>query len=70
MAREGFHNRMKELERDVLHMGEMVIEAIHRSVEALGNMDARAAKKVIDNDAKVNQLRCTLEDQCVDLIAL
>lgn len=70
MAREGFRNRMKELERDVLHMGEMVIEAIHRSVEALGNMDARAAKKVIDNDAKVNQFRWTLEDKCVDLIAL
>ncbi len=70
MAREGFHNRIKELERDVLHMGEMVIEAIHRSVEALGNLDAKAAKKVVDNDAKVNQLRWTLEEKCVDLIAL
>ncbi|HNS20203.1 MAG TPA: phosphate signaling complex protein PhoU [Sedimentisphaerales bacterium] len=70
MAREGFHNRIKELERDVLHMGEMVIEAIHRSVEALGSLDAKAAKKVVDNDAKVNQLRWTLEEKCVDLIAL
>jgi phosphate transport system protein len=70
MAREGFHNRIKELERDVLHMGEMVIEAVNRSVEALANMDARAAKRVIDNDAKVNQQRWTLEEKCVDLIAL
>jgi len=70
MAREGFHNRIKELERDVLHMGEMVIEAIHRSVEALGSLDAKAAKKVVDNDAKVNQLRWALEEKCVDLIAL
>lgn len=70
MAREGFHNRIKELERDVLHMGEMVIEAINRSVEALGNMDAHAARRVVDNDAKVNELRWMLEDKCVDLIAL
>src|SRR5512136_2812742 len=70
MAREGFHNRIKELERDILHMGEMVIEAINRSVDALANLDAKAAKKVVDNDAKVNQLRWMLEDKCVDLIAL
>jgi len=70
MAREGFHSRIKELERDVLHMGEMVIDAVNRSVEALGNMDARAAMKVVDNDAKVNQQRWALEDKCVDLIAL
>jgi len=70
MAREGFHNRIKELERDVLHMGEMVIEAGNNSVGALGSLDARAAQKVVDNDAKVNQFRWMLEDKCVDLIAL
>ena len=70
MPREGFHNRIKELERDVLHMGEVVIEAINRSVEALGSLDAKQAKWVIDNDAKVNAQRWALEDKCVDLIAL
>ncbi len=70
MVREGFHNRIKELERDVLHMGEMVIDAVNRSVAALASLDAKAAKKVIDDDARVNQQRWTLEDKCVDLIAL
>jgi len=70
MPREGFHNRIKELERDVLHMGEVVIEAINRSVEALGTLDAKEAKWVIDNDTKVNAQRWALEDKCVDLIAL
>ncbi len=70
MPREGFHNRIKELERDVLHMGEMVIEAINRSVEALRNLDAKEAKWAVDNDAKVNEQRWALEDKCVDLIAL
>jgi len=69
MVREGFHNRIKELERDVLHMGEFVIEAINRSVKALADLDAKQAKRVMDEDAQVNQQRWALEDKCVDLIA-
>ena len=69
MPREGFHRRIKELERDILHMGEMVIDAINRSVEALKSLDAQAAQQVVDNDEKVNSMRWRLEDKCVDLIA-
>mgnify|MGYP001617255425 CR=1 FL=1 len=69
MVREGFHNRIKELERDVLRMGEFVIEAINRSVKALADLDAKQAKRVMDDDAQVNQQRWALEDKCVDLIA-
>jgi len=69
MPREGFHRRIKELERDILHMGEMVIDAINRSVEALKSLDAQAAQQVVDNDEKVNSMRWGLEDKCVDLIA-
>jgi len=69
MPREGFHKRIKELEGDVLQMGEMVIDAINRSVEALKNLDAKAAKQVVDNDEQVNRKRWQLEDKCVDLIA-
>jgi len=69
MAREGFHRRIKELERDVLAMGETVIDAIHRSVEALKHLDAKGAKQIIANDAQVDKKRWELEDRCVDLIA-
>ncbi len=69
MVREGFHNRIKELERDVLHMGEFVIEAVNRAVKALAELDAKQAKRVMDDDAQVNQQRWALEDKCIDLIA-
>jgi len=69
MAREGFHKRIKELERDVLELGEMVITAIDRSIEALKNLDDKGAKRVVENDAQVNKKRWALEDKCVDLIA-
>jgi phosphate transport system protein len=69
MPREGFQKRIKELERNVLHMGKTVIDAINQSVEALKNLDAEAARRVVDNDVKVNRARWNLEDKCVDLIA-
>jgi phosphate transport system protein len=69
MPREGFHRRIKELEHEVLEMGEMVFDAIHHSVEALKNLDTEKAKQIITNDAQVDRKRWQLEDQCVDLIA-
>lgn len=69
MPREGFHKRIKELEQDVLELGDMVITAVNRSVEALQNLDAKAAQRVVENDAQVNKRRWALEDKCVDLIA-
>jgi len=69
MPREGFHKRMKELEGEVMQMGEMVIDAVNRAVAALKTLDAHAARQVVDNDAQVNRKRWALEDKCVDLIA-
>lgn len=69
MAREGFHNRIKELEHDVLEMGEMVIQAIQQSIQALESLDAEKARRVVANDAQVDRKRWQLEDRCVDLIA-
>lgn len=69
MPREGFHKRIKELEQDVLQLGETVITAVNRSVEALKNLDAGQARRVVENDAQVNKKRWALEDKCVDLIA-
>ena len=57
MPREGFHNRMRELERDVLQMGETVIEAINQSVAALKDLNANQAKRVIANDALIDRKR-------------
>jgi phosphate transport system protein len=69
MPREGFHNRIKELEQDVLDMGTMVIDAIQQAVAALKDLNAGQAKQVIANDTRVDQKRWELEDRCVDLIA-
>jgi len=69
MPREGFHQRIRELEQDIMQMGEMVISAVTRSVEALKSLDADEARRVVANDAQVNKKRWQLEEKCVDLIA-
>src|SRR5512142_698888 len=69
MPREGFHKRIKELEHEVMEMGEMVIQAVQQSMEALQTLDAAKAKEIVAHDAQVDRKRWQLEDRCVDLIA-
>lgn len=69
MVRESFSKHIKELEKDVVQMGEMVITAINRSVEALKTLDAGQAKQVISDDTLINKKRWDIEENCITLIA-
>lgn len=67
--RTAFHERLRELQDEVLIMGSMVEEAIGRSVEALKNRDLQLAEQVIENDQKINQRRFEIEESCITMIA-
>ncbi len=69
MTRESFRKHIKELEKEVTEMGEMVITAINRSIEALKALDASEAKRIIADDANINKKRWDIEEQCINLIA-
>lgn len=69
MIRKGFAEHIKELEKEVTAMGEMVITAINRSIEALKARDVDEAKRIIDDDALVNKRRWDIEEKCIYLIA-
>ena len=60
---------MKELKKDVLKMGAMTEEAIHKSIEALKDRDAQMAQSVIRDDAAIDKLELDVDEKCVDLIA-
>jgi phosphate transport system protein len=64
-----FHKRLREIQNDVLAMGSMVEKAIGRSIEALKERDLGTAQEVITEDKKVNDMRYTIEEKCVQLIA-
>jgi phosphate transport system protein len=69
MTREIFQQRLHELTDSVLVMGSMVDQAIERSTRALRDQDTRLAQEVINDDARINQLRFDIEDSCLLLIA-
>ncbi|MCX6558379.1 MAG: phosphate signaling complex protein PhoU [Candidatus Aminicenantes bacterium] len=69
MAREHFHNILRELEQELLQMGEMVIAAIDRSIRALKNGDKAEAERIIADDARINRQRWEIENRCIQLFA-
>ncbi|MDY6912411.1 MAG: phosphate signaling complex protein PhoU [Chloroflexota bacterium] len=69
MAREGFERQLQELQDEVILMSSMVEKAIDRSINALKERDLTLARQVIDGDAKIDQQRFDIEENCITLIA-
>jgi phosphate transport system protein len=67
--RRSFQEQLKELEQEVIELGKMVVNSIHRSIEALKALDREEAKKIIADDQLVNKKRWDIEDKAVQLIA-
>lgn len=67
--REVFQKKLKELEKEVIEMGEMVITAINRSIEALKSRDLDEAKNIINDDLLINKRRWDIEERCINLIS-
>ena len=66
--RSMYHKRLREIQDDVLVMGDLVSEAILRSVEALKNRDLDLAHQIVVGDQKINDLRFGVEEKCIQLI--
>lgn len=69
MPRDVFDRQLQELEQDLLRMGEMVDEAIARSVEALRRQDLTLAQQVIAEDERIDNFQYDLEERALILIA-
>lgn len=69
MVREAFEENIKELEQELIGMGEMVIRAVGRSVEALKSRNKDEAKRIISDDLLINKKRWDIEEKCINLIA-
>jgi phosphate transport system protein len=67
-TRTTFHEHLREVEGDVLRMGNMVVKAIDRSIEALKKRDLHLAHQIIADDSQINKQRFGIEDKCVALI--
>lgn len=68
-TRSVFHKNLRDLQDEVLGMGNMVTQAIDLSIVALKNRDLAIARQIIADDAKINQKRFEIEEKCIRLIA-
>src|SRR4030067_379235 len=68
-TRAAFHNRLREIQDDVLAMGSMVSKAMLRSIDALKNRELELAHQIVTDDKKINQKRFEIEEKCIELIA-
>lgn len=67
--RTSFHKKLREIQDDILVMGDMAGKAILRSIEALKDRDLDLARKIIADDHKINDKRFEVEEKCAQLIA-
>jgi len=67
--RTDLQGRLQEIQDDVLAIGNMVNKAIDRSIQALKKRDLTLAHQIIADDAKINQMRFSIENKCIDLIS-
>jgi len=60
---------LKELQRKVTVMSDMVIVAVDHSITALVEKDIEKAKNVRKDDTRINAIRWEIEERCIALIA-
>jgi phosphate transport system protein len=69
MTRQTFDQELQRIEDEVLSMGEMVGDALIRSVASLKDRDFAASRALIAADREINQKRFALEEEVLTLIA-
>jgi phosphate transport system protein len=67
--RGAFDHELQGLEDDVLRMGGLVGDLMHRAVTALLRQDSEAAAAVVDEDNRVDALHLAIEQRVVGLLA-
>lgn len=67
--RTEFHKKLREIQDDILAMGDIVGKALLGSVNSLKNRDMELANRIVADDHNVNNRRFLIEEKCIELIA-
>lgn len=67
--RATYDREYAHVQDQVLKLGELVDQAITRSLKSLQERDQELAQQVIEEDVAVNELRFHIEEECLALIA-
>ncbi|HGJ5865835.1 MAG TPA: phosphate signaling complex protein PhoU [Arsenophonus nasoniae] len=64
-----FNAELEHIRTELMKMGGLVEEQLKNAIEALHNQDQDLAKKVIEDDQKVNMMELAIDEACVRIIA-
>ena len=64
-----FDLELADLKKNIVAMGTLAQEVIHKSIEALKTREKGLAKSVIDDDVNIDRLELRIDEKCIDLIA-
>ncbi|WP_339060022.1 phosphate signaling complex protein PhoU [Tepidibacillus marianensis] len=69
MQRKTFDQELSNLQQKLLHMGHLVENALLKALESLSNLDRELARKIVDDDVKVNEKEDEIETLALQLVA-
>ena len=68
-TRGAFDQKLIEIRDNIIRMGQLVDAAIEKSMACLKRQDHNLARQVISDDTAINNLRFTVEEECLAVIA-
>ncbi len=66
--RSKFDEQLLELNREMIEMGNKIVQSIKNAIEALKARDEKKAKAIMDGDAEIDQLQKKIEGICFNLL--
>jgi phosphate transport system protein len=69
MERQHFEAELQALRNQLLRMGGLVEERVHRAVQSLVARREEEARRIIATDGDVNELQLDIDDRCLRLLA-
>jgi phosphate transport system protein len=65
-----YEEELKKLREQILYMGGMVEDQIHKAIKSLVDRDSTLAELIIERDREVNRLDVEIDELCIKLLAL
>jgi phosphate transport system protein len=69
MERHHFETELQALRNQLLTMGGLVEERVHRAVQALIHRKQEEAERIIATDKEINDLQIDIDERCLKLLA-
>ena len=63
--RKTFHEKLDEVNENLIEMGSLVQDTVNDAINALVNADIELAQKVIDSDSKIDDYDIMIEEKCM-----